>query len=206
MIIKDEPVFDPFTLDLKLPIQTPRLILRPVTSGDIDLLHRAAQDNMDHLRPWMAWAKLDATRKDTADAACKNAAAFILREDFMFVARDKDGRFIGCCGLHRFDWQIRRFEVGFWIDREQIGQGYAGEIANALTRWAFAALHARAVCIHHADGNTKSQRAIEKLGFEKEGILKQALLKGGGQVADCHSYSTTTPDILPDLDVRWGAV
>src|SRR5690606_33393810 len=102
---------------------------------------------------------------------------FEKREDLMMMGFARDGgEFIVGTGLHRFDWAVRRFEIGYWVRTGAAGQGYATEAANALARYAFAALGARAVVIEHATGNDASARVIEKLGFEKEGVARNSIL------------------------------
>jgi len=68
----------------------------------------------------------------------------------------------------------------------------------------FEALSARKVSTFHAAGNIGSQKVIEKIGFEKEGILRQQHLLPGGRIVDEHHYGILDKNLLPDLDMQWG--
>lgn len=205
MIDPKDPKFAPILIDIPVPIETPRLILRPPMPGDGAALHEAKAETFDQLHQWMPWAKEMSTLAEDEIVMREAYAKFIRREDLMMMAFEKDaGRYIGGTGLHRFDWAVRRFEIGYWVRESAQRQGYASEIANVLTRYAFEQLEARAVCIGHAAGNDKSRGVIEKLGFSLEGTMKNETALGDGTVVDSLMYSRTNMTGLPPLDVKWG--
>lgn len=196
----------PILIDLPMPIETERLILRPPVAGDGAALHEAVEETWEDLHRWMIWAqkKLSA---DECEANIREAfAAFAARTDMRIYGFEKDsGRLVVSSGVHRFDWRIRRFEIGYWVRKSAHGLGYATECAGALTRYAFEVMGARHVCIEHAEGNDASRRVIEKLGFVKEGVLKGKLpdhVSGG--VLDSHVYSVSSAGHLAHLDAKWG--
>lgn len=192
-------------IDVPTPIIMDRLVLRPPMAGDGKALHDAKEETFEQLSQWMPWAK-ECGSIEESEIICREAhAKFIAREDMMMFAFDKEtNKFIGSSGMHRFNWNVRRFEIGYWVRTSEQGQGYATEIANALTRYAFGALQARAVMIGHAEGNEKSKRVIEKLGFEFEGTLKFSEELPSGDIVDGHIYSRINIDGLPDLNITWG--
>jgi RimJ/RimL family protein N-acetyltransferase len=191
-------------IDIPMPIETDRLLLRVPQAGDGDTLFNAMEETFDQLQKWMPWANELGTAQD-AEATCRRAhGRFILREDMMVLAFDKaTNQFIGSSGLHRFDWTLRRFEIGYWVRANAQGKGYATEIANALTRFAFDALDARSVMIGHAAGNERSKNVIQKLGFEQEAHAKLAHELPSGDIVDEFTYSRINTDDLPDLKVWW---
>ena len=107
-------------------------------------------------------------------------------------------------GLHRFDWATRSFEIGYWVRKDEQGKGYATENTNALTRYAFNALNANRVEIHHAEGNDASRAVIEKLGFEHEVTRKINHSLPDGSLVDDYSYVRFDTKGLPELKVEWG--
>jgi RimJ/RimL family protein N-acetyltransferase len=196
---------NPILNRVPVPIVTPRLILRPPQEGDGAALHEAKIESWDHITKWMPWAKTLGTVDDDEAVVREAYAKYIRREDFMMFGFARDtGRFIIGTGLHRFNWETRRFEIGYWVRASEHGKGYATEAANALTRYAFGALEAKAVVIEYADGNDKSRRVIEKLGFEKEGTARMDMVLPDGSQTDRHIYARTTMEGLPGLTVRWG--
>lgn len=206
MIDFKDPKFKPILIDLPMPIETPRLILRPAMPGDGPALHEAKAETFDQLHQWMPWAKEMSTVEEDEITVREAYAKFIRREDLMLFAFEKDtGRFIAGTGLHRFDWAVRRFEIGYWVRTSAQRKGYATEISNALTRYAFTQLNAKAVCIGHAAGNDKSCGVIEKLGFALEGVMKNETSLPDGTVLDSYIYGRTNMDELPNLAVTWQA-
>lgn len=191
-------------IDVPVPIETDRIILRHPQAGDGQAAWEAKAETFDQLQEWMPWAKELGTADDM-EIVCREAhAKFIRREDLMMLAFERaSGQFIGGTGLHRFDWAVRRFEIGYWVRASLQGQGYATEIANALTRFAFNALEARTVMIGHGEGNDRSRAVIQKLGFTLEGIEKNSTHTGNERILNAHIYSRTDLKGLPDLNVRW---
>ncbi len=84
------------------------------------------------------------------------------------------------------------------------GRGFATESTNALLRFAFGALGMRRVGLTHAEGNERSRRVAEKLGFRAEGVQRGASLLPGGRIADKRVYARFDTLGLPPLDVQWG--
>jgi ribosomal-protein-serine acetyltransferase len=197
---------DPILIDVPMPITTQRLILRPPQAGDGQALYDAKQDSLKELLEWMVWAKDDPTVQDNEVLARKNHIKFLAREDMLLLAFDRTNpdRMVAGTGLHRFDWKTRIFEIGYWVRTPETGKGYAQEITNALVRYAFNALSANKVTIRHAEGNTRSQRVIKKLEFEKEGILQKNELLPDRRLVDTHTYARFNDKGLPNLTVKWG--
>lgn len=191
-------------INVPVPIETDRIILRNAQAGDGQAVWDAKAETFDQLQQWMPWAKELGTVEET-EIVCREAhAKFIRRDDLMMLAFERaSGKFIGGIGLHRFDWAVRRFEIGYWVRTSLQGNSYATEIANTLTRFAFGALDARAVMIGHAAGNERSRAVIQKLGFDYEGTEKNGTLTGKGSVFDALHYSRTNTKNLPDINIRW---
>ena len=193
-------------IDLPMPIVTPHLILRPLMTGDGKALHEAKKETWDQIHKWMFWTKDGMkTPDDDEITARKQHAKFILREDIMITGIErKTKRLVLFTGLHRFDWDTRNFEIGYWVRESAQGQGYATESTNALTRYAFTVLNANRVHINYSDGNEKSVNIIKKLGFEKEGIRKSAHILPDGSIVDAHDFARINIKGLPDLEITWG--
>ncbi len=196
---------NPILIDVPMPIETPRLIIRNAVPGDGNALYEAKKESFDELKRWMSWAQELGTVEDQEIVERKSYAEFILRTDIKLAAFEKDsGTFIGGSGLHRIDWDLRYFEIGYWIRTSASGQGYATEITNALLHYAFKALDATKVAICHAGSNEASKAVIEKLGFIKEGVFKDTAILPDGSIDDHHWYARHDLNGLPELEVTWG--
>ena len=185
---------DPLLIDVPEQLLTERFILRCPRPGDGATLNAAVCATLADLRPWMPWAQA-APLLDESEAYCRrNQARFRLREDlaYFIFKREPDGRegvLVGSAGLHRIDWTVRRFEVGYWRRAGLPGHGIATEAARALNRLAFDRLGARRVEVRMDDTNTPSQKVAERAGFTFEGVLRQDTLDVQGAARNTRVYS-----------------
>lgn len=196
---------NPLLIDIPMPIETDRLIIRAPRAGDGPAVTAAQEETWEDLTRWMDWAKGEKPRADENEARLRRASAdFILRTDLMMLAFDRvRGLPVVFTGLHRMDWQRGEFEIGYWVRTSARGQGYATEAANALTRFAFNALSARKVVITHAEGNDASAAVIKRLGFPREVLARLGTTLPDGRVVDQYKYARLDTNGLPPLDVRW---
>lgn len=94
----------PILIDLPMPIETDRMILREPRFGDGAALHEAKMETWDMLHRWMPWAKEKSTVLEDEKVMREAHVNFLQRTDLMMVATEKEtGRFLGGTGLHRFD-------------------------------------------------------------------------------------------------------
>jgi len=191
-------------IDIPMPIEAPRLLLRNVMPGDGKAMAEAQADSFKELNRWMDWAKEPNDADKMEIVARENHAKFILRQDIMIVGFEKSsGKFVIGTGLHRMDWNTGYFEIGYWVRTTETGKGYATESTNALIRYAFKALDAKKIGICHVDGNIGSQRVIEKLGFEKVGYIADDDALNDGTRVGRHWYARYDDKNLPELKVTW---
>jgi RimJ/RimL family protein N-acetyltransferase len=163
---------EPLLIDVPQRWATERLILRCPQPGDGALVHAAQTETLDELRPWMPWAQSE-PRLDDAEAYCRRTFAnFILREDLVWFVLEPDGGFVGSIGLHRIDWSLRRFELGYWRRTGRGGRGLMTEAAKAVARLAFDRLEAHRVEVRMDDENTASWKLAERAGFTHEAVLR----------------------------------
>lgn len=200
-------VLDPVLIDIPVPILTPRLRLEAPQPGLGTYIHEMKDETWDDLLVWMPWASLEndcRTLHLTESMIRKATASFILRTDLLMIAYERDSqRPVAMTGLHRFDWTSRTFEIGYWVRKSAQARGYATEIANALTRFAFEALNARRVTICHAEGNDRSRRVIERLGFAHEAYRLNDAVFPDGRIMSHHEYVRFNIENLPPLAVSW---
>lgn len=163
----------PILLEFPEEFTTERLLIRKPLPGDGKNVYEAIQASLNELKPWMPFAHMNQTVQDVEANIRDSIAKFITREDLRLHLFNKEtGEFIGSSGLHRINWDIPKFEIGYWIDTRFTGKGYITESTEAITKFAFTELNAKRVEIRCDSRNTKSRAIPEKLGFTLEGILK----------------------------------
>ncbi|MED4228346.1 GNAT family N-acetyltransferase [Neobacillus cucumis] len=163
----------PILIDFPEEIYSERLFIRKVMPGDGKMLFEAMKASLNELKPWMPWANREQTEQDVEANVRDAYAKFLTREDLrLHIFNRETGQFIGATGLHRMNWEVPKFEIGYWIDTRLSGNGYITESTKALTEFCFNELNAKRVEIRCDSKNTKSRKIPEKLGFTLEGILK----------------------------------
>ncbi|MBE1555140.1 GNAT family N-acetyltransferase [Sporosarcina limicola] len=163
--------------------ESERLVIRAPQLGDAQEAWNAIRKSLPALRKWMPWAQPEPELHMTEESLRKAVANFITREDLRFHLYTKEtGEFVGSSGLHRIDWAIPKFEIGYWLATEFEGQGYMTEAVQRIEQFAFEQLGARRVEIRCEEGNTKSRSVAERAGFILEGTLKQDSLSPDGNV------------------------
>lgn len=185
---------DPLMIDLPPRIETDRLVLRPPQPGDGAALNAAVCESLAELQPWLPWAQ-SAPTADESELQCRRMhARFVQREDlvvFLFEKRadGSEGALLGGSGLHRIDWTVPRFEVGYWRRSGYGGKGLIVEAVRALSRMAFDRLGARRVEVRMDTHNERSIRVAERAGFTFEGVLRQDALDAAGAPRDTRVYA-----------------
>ena len=99
------------------------------------------------------------------------------------------GLLVASVGLHRMDWAVPRFEVGYWRRAGHGGRGYVAEAVQALTRLCFDRLGARRVEIRLDDGNDASRHVAERAGFTLEAVLRGDSLDPAGMPRSTRVYA-----------------
>ena len=185
---------DPLLLDIPERLDGERTVLLAPRAGLGAEMAVVITQSLAHLRPWMPWAQ-DAPSAESAELVVRRMQAdFIARRDlcFQIYARRPDGsagRLLGGTGLHRIDWAVRKFEVGYWIRPEAAGQGHVSEAVRLLTVLAFGPLDARRVEIRCDTRNTRSRAVAERCGFALEGVLRCDSLGVDGRPRDTGVYA-----------------
>lgn len=185
---------DPLLIDIPERLDGERTVLLAPRPGLGAELAVVVTQSLSHLRPWMAWAQ-DAPSAESAELVVRRMQAdFIARRDltWQLYARRPDGRagrLLGGTGLHRMDWSVRRFEIGYWIRPEAAGQGHVSEAVRLLTALAFDRLAARRLEIRCDTRNLRSRAVAERCGFELEGVLRRDALGVDGTPRDTAVYA-----------------
>lgn len=185
---------DPLLIDVPERLDGERTVLLAPRAGLGAEMAVVITQSLSHLRPWMPWAQDAPTAESSEMVVRRMQADFITRSDlcFQIYARKPDGsagRLLGGTGLHRIDWTVRKFEIGYWIRPEAAGQGHVSEAVRLLAALAFDRLGARRVEIRCDARNLKSRAVAERCGFTLEGVLRCDALGVDGQARDTAVYA-----------------
>lgn len=182
---------DKMLLDLPERLETERLILRPYQAEDAAAYLEVCRNNRSHLTPYEAENPIHGI--DTLEQAEALMREFhdgwYARSVFFFGAWEKaSGKFAAQMYVGVDNWRLPEFELGYFVDAAHEGQGYACEAARAALHFVFDHLHAHRVRLWCHETNTRSWRLAERLGFTREGYLRETNhwipLPGGGYSGD----------------------
>ena len=164
---------------------TSRLLIRRFTSDDAQSYFDIFS-NTDVMRYWSSpplstFAQAEKRIADIVDRYRK-------RDLFQFaLERKRDGKIVGTCTLYHIHEQNRRAEIGYALGRPFWGQGYMHEALLALIDHAFGALQLHRLEADIDPRNLASARSLERLGFKREGLLRERWIVGGA-VSDSALY------------------
>ena len=141
-------------------LETERLILRPWEETDAEACYRYAKDpRVGPIAGWPAHTSIENSRQIIRDV-------LMAPETYAIVLKET-GLPIGSIGLHRNDLAEEEddAELGYWLGVPYWGQGLVPEAARKLLQHAFEELGLARVWCGYYDGNGRSARVQEKLGF-----------------------------------------
>ena len=168
----------------KPTLATRRLILEPLRARHAREVHAAIDESRATLGLWLPFVHATLSPADT-EAFIRRVArseydivwGMWLRDDEQRGASSGPRRahdYCGNVGLHRVYVEQGTGEVGYWIRGSREGRGLVSEAVAAVLLWAFGRLGLERVTVEAATGNAASLRVIEKLGFVREGVLREA--------------------------------
>jgi RimJ/RimL family protein N-acetyltransferase len=175
----------------ELVLRTPRLELRPFGPGDADALFALNGDpavmRYGSSAPWTDRQRaLDRLERDRCEMAAGHSVC-------LAIVPTGTGAPVGQCSLFSLDAQCRRAEVGYSLMPSNWGRGYANEAVSALLDWSFGELDLNRVEADVDPRNTASARALERLGFRREGHLRERWIVDG-EVCDSWLYGLLVRD------------
>lgn len=148
---------------------TPRLLLRPVSRADVDLVF-AFNSDPHCLRyvartPWTARAQALARIDEWTEG-------FASRTAVMWVFEQGPERApVGYGGFFGIDADNEKAEIGYGVLPAWWGQGLAGQAVDAMVAWGFGELGLHRIHARVHPGNTASERLLLRRGFRLEGVL-----------------------------------
>ncbi|MDD5148149.1 MAG: GNAT family N-acetyltransferase [Candidatus ainarchaeum sp.] len=163
-----------------------RIFLRPWKKSDIP---RIAEICSDKTISRFTHVPFPYAKKHARNFVSASEKARRKKREFNFaVVLKKENKLIGSASLMRLDWHDKLGVVGYWLARENRGQGIMPEACLLLLDFGFNKLKLHRIEIDCAVGNRASRRVIEKLGFSFECIKRERGLLGN-KFTDVRSYS-----------------
>ena len=166
--------------------------IRPPEPSDAPALVEAARESTADVYPWLPWCRPDYSLADARRWIGKAAEGRAARTTFEFIILDSAGRLLGCCALNGVNAEHRFANLGYWIRSSAAGNGHAVRAVALLRDWGFANTDLERLEIVIQVGNRRSERVAEKIGAQREGVLRSRL-QYLGKPCDATMYSLTRP-------------
>jgi RimJ/RimL family protein N-acetyltransferase len=157
------------------------LVLRPWTEDDVDAMVAGCDD--PEVARWIPTIPHPYTRED--------ALAFIRREvaeDHTPFAIELRDRVVGGIGMGLNSGEYRA-TMGYWVAAQERGRGTCTRALRLLTRHALDDLRVQRVDLVTDPDNLASQRVAEKVGFQREGVMRAHLRYPDGRIRDSVMFS-----------------
>jgi RimJ/RimL family protein N-acetyltransferase len=149
----------PILRDFPERFETERLVIRSPLPGDGPEMHAAVNESLGKLTPWLAWTEAHKTLDGSEESVRRARVRFMERSDLMLLLFLKGtGKLVGVSGLHRIDWSVPKFEIGYWCRTRFTRQGYIAEAVRGIAAFAFGELGAKRVEIRCDSLNRPSAR------------------------------------------------
>lgn len=163
-------------------IRTERLLVRCFAPSDAPALKQAIDASLDHLLPWLPWAREEPQSVEAkAEALRVFRARFDLDRDWNYgVFLPDESELVGGLGLHARGQAREARELGYWIAKAHAGRGLASEAVAALVRVGFEIDGLERLEIHCDEENLRSAAIPRKLGFRHDGTLRERSARGDG--------------------------
>jgi RimJ/RimL family protein N-acetyltransferase len=174
-----------------LPLQTERLVLRPLETRDAEALFAIYADpqgmRYSSSPPWTELEQAHAYVQRAVDDFTSGSSLRLVLE------RRDDGRVMGQCVFFSISTQNRRAEIGYSMAVDCWGRGYMHEALRAFVAYGFETLDFIRLEADIDPRNLPSARTLERLGFGYEGLMRNRWIVGG-EVSDTGFYGLLRED------------
>ncbi len=185
-------------------VQSDRLILRPLLEKDIPEFLDIIQASNTEFSKWYsgAWTDKELTF-EKAKIYIADCLVDIEKRNFiqLGVFDRQTEKLIGAGSLHHLDWTVPKGRIGYIVDTRETGKGYATEIANIMTRYAFDILKFLRLEIRAETRNIPSNIIPRKLGYEFLTVFEKNKRGKDGTLWNLEIHVRFDTDNMPPLNL-----
>jgi RimJ/RimL family protein N-acetyltransferase len=163
-------------------LDTERLIIRKYAEGDGRELYLLLERNNNRqlLKRNVEEVSAIKTETEAETRVRKRSAEWIARDRFvMGIWLKSQSMYVGEIWIEPKKLEVPSFEIGWFLDQGYQGRGFATEAVRRSLKFLFNNLEAHKVIVITRDTNPKSYRLAERLGFHREGHLRESRIENG---------------------------
>lgn len=166
--------------------------LKSWSVSNSEVLFRLTDKNRVLLQPWLEWVP-EVKKAADSQKFIEKSRKEQTEETSLELGIWLDNELIGCIGFHGIKKDSRATSVGYWLDKDWQGKGIMSRSVKALIDYGFRELDLNRISIEAAVDNKKSWAIPERLGFLKEGVLREFRIIDGRPL-DYRVYSLLKRD------------
>lgn len=156
----------------RIPVR-PDLELRLIVYSHAELLFEAVQRDRAYLARWLPWVDDAQSVEVMTDWIRKGLDQFARNEGWHALLWHGDG-IAGAVGFKPVDHANKIAEIGYWLAERYQGRGLITAAARAAMNYAFEEWRLNRIEIRCSAANERSAAVARRLGFEEEGLFRQA--------------------------------
>lgn len=162
-------------------IDSERIFLRKHRADDAGKIFEAIDRDRARLTSFLPWPPAIKTVQDEANYIGYTHKTWEQHRFFDYSLFYKpDGAFIGSVGVLNINWASASAELGYWIVGSYEGRGLVSEAVGAITAYLFDSGFFR-IEVRCTEGNLRSCKVVERLGFAREGVLRGNIIENGSR-------------------------
>ncbi|WP_070119374.1 GNAT family N-acetyltransferase [Bacillus marinisedimentorum] len=138
---------------------------------DAGELFKAVDTDRRYLREWLPWVDSMKNEEDYVPVIEMWLKQYAANDGFQAAILHK-GAIAGMAGFLSIDWNNRKTAIGYWLSEDRQGKGIMTNVCRKLTDLAFVHYGLNRVEIQCGTDNLKSRAIPERLGYTKEGVVR----------------------------------
>ncbi|MBP6931275.1 MAG: GNAT family N-acetyltransferase [Candidatus Pacebacteria bacterium] len=150
-------------------------------------LFELTEKNRNHIGKTLPWIDGVKTVNDTLDFINNFKKQESENEGIVFGIWYQNN-LVGVIDFHKINNKEKNAQIGYWIDEDYQGKGIVTKACEMLVKHGFNVLNLNRLEIHCLTDNSKSANIAKRLGFVKEGILRESTIRHG-RFQDMELYS-----------------
>ncbi|MFY0762251.1 GNAT family protein [Metabacillus dongyingensis] len=160
-------------------LKSERVVLREIEEKDwIDVHKYASQEKVCQYQPWGPNSEKESkayVKQIIVDAKREPRSQFV----FAIIVKG-NGRMIGAGEFNIRDYSNKVGEIGYIVNPDYWGMGFATEVANLLIEFGFKEFNLHRIYATCDPRNMGSSKVLEKVGMTKEGRIREDILLKDG--------------------------
>ncbi len=153
-------------------VRTKRLVLRDFEEKDwMSVQHYACDPEVVRYMDW--GPNTEEASREFAQRAIARQKERPRRDYTLAIVLERQGKLVGGCGVRVSKSENREGWIGYCLNRDYWGKGYATEAAKALLKFGFDHLDLHRIFATCDPRNVTSARVLKKMGMKREGCLRE---------------------------------